>query len=191
MKQFSGFEAKKTGGSSREILPAGGYVCTILSAKEEVYSWGSKLAVAVDVDEGEYKGFFKKDFDGNDREDRKWRGTFRLTVPNDDGSEQDDWNKRKFGNFVWAVQESNPGYVWNWGEKTLKGKKVGLIWRNKEWEVNGRTGWTTEAGGSTSVENIREGKYRLLKELPLKNRPKTVDTVDAVDTVDNEDDLPF
>ena len=34
MKQFNGFEAKKQS-SSREHLPVGGYVCNILSAKEE------------------------------------------------------------------------------------------------------------------------------------------------------------
>ena len=37
MKAFNGFEAKKQGGS-REILPVGGYVCEIKSAKEEVYN---------------------------------------------------------------------------------------------------------------------------------------------------------
>ena len=86
MRQFSGFKAEKAS-SGREILPAGGYVCEIKSAKEEEFDWGSRLALAIDVVEGEYAGFFKKDFDGNDREDKKWRGIYRISIPKDDGSE--------------------------------------------------------------------------------------------------------
>ncbi len=187
MKQFSGFKAEKAS-SGREILPAGGYVCEIKSAKEEIFDWGSRLALAIDVVEGEYAGFFKKDFDGNDREDKKWRGIYRLSIPKDDGSEKDGWTKRTFGNFIYAVQESNPGYTWNWDEKTLKGKKVGVLYRNKEWEYNGRSGWTTEAAGSAPIEDVRKGVCKPLKDKPLANRPQTA----AVEeTVDDEDSLPF
>lgn len=189
MKAYNDFKAERTGGSKREILPAGGYVCNILSVKEETMSWGSRLVLAIDVAEGEYKGFFKKDFDSNDREDKKWRGIYRVNIPNDDGTDQDNWTKRKFGNFIWSVQESNPGYTWDWNEKSLKGKKIGVIYRNREWEMNGRTGWTTEAGGSASIDEIRSGKFRLLKDRPLKNRP--TEQTDSAEIVDSEDMLPF
>jgi len=190
MKAFNGFEAKKQGGS-REILPVGGYVCEIKSAKEEVFDWGSRLALAIDVVEGEFAGFFKKDFDGNDREDKKWRGIYRISIPKDDGTEQDGWTKRTFGNFIWAVQESNPGYVWNWDEKTLKGKKIGIIYRNREWEMNGNTGWTTEAGGAICVEDCRAGKFKMLKDKPLKDRPAQNKTASSPDVAVDEEDLPF
>lgn len=194
MKQFSGFEAKKTGGGSRAILPAGGYVCDIKSAKVEEYQGGkySSLVLAIDVAEGEHAGFFRKDYDGNDREDKKWRGVYRISIPTDDGSEQDAWTKRTFGNFIWAVQESNSGFVWEWDEKKLKGKKVGVIFRNREWAIDGNTGWTTEAGGSASVEDIRSGNFRPLKDKPLKNRPAASGSVSAPDVaVEDESDLPF
>ena len=185
MKQFSGFESKRST-SGRETLPAGGYVCQIQGAREEKYSWGSALILAIDVCEGEYAGIWKRDYDGNDREDKKWRGTFRVSIPLDDGSERDAWTKRTFNNMVWAIEQSNPGYTWNWDEKTLKGKKIGIIYRNREWEFNGNTGWTTEAGGSDSIDNIRNGKFKPMKDRPLKNRPAQV-----ADVVDSEDDLPF
>ena len=191
MKKFNGFEAKKAGGS-REILPAGGYVCDIVSAKEESTNWGDRLVLAIDVCEGEYAGFFKRDYQSNDREDKKWRGTFRIDCPKDDGSEQDAWTKRKFGNFIWAVQESNSGYSWDWDEKKLKGKKVGVIFRNKEWEIDGRTGWTTEAGGSDSAQNIRDGKFKLLKDKPLKVRQIVKENTSSSFTeIEDDDDLPF
>ena len=191
MKQYADFKAEKTA-SGRELLPVGGYVCEIKRAKEESYSWGSRLVLAIEVIEGEYAGFWKRDFDNNTRDDKKWRGIFRINCPTDDGSEQDSWTKRKFGNFIWAVQESNPGYVWNWDEKTLKGKKIGLIYRNFEWEMDGKTGWSTEAGGAISVDDCRNGKFKLLKDRPLKDRPvQSQADASAPDTVEDESDLPF
>ena len=38
MKQFSGFESKKSGG--REHLPVGGYVAKIMKTEEVIYDWG-------------------------------------------------------------------------------------------------------------------------------------------------------
>ena len=188
MKQFSGFKAEKAAGA-REILPAGGYVCEVKSVEIKEYSNNySALVLLIEVIEGEYAGFFKKDYLANTREDKQWRGKYSVSIPRDDGSEMDGWTKRTFGNFVWAVQESNPGYIWDWDEKKLKGKKLGVIYRNREWERDGNTGWTTEAGGSASVEDIRSGSYRPLKDKPLKDRP-VQSTAPAA--AEDEDDLPF
>ena len=189
MKKWSDFEAKKSSSGVREILPAGGYVCEIKSAKVEEYSGGlSTLILAIEVVEGQYAGFFKKDFDQNTREDKKWRGTYRINLPKDDGSEMDAWTKRTFGNFIWSVQESNAGYTWDWEEKKLKGKKLCVIYRNREWDMNGKTGWTTEAAGSASVDEIRAGSFRMLKDKPLKNRPAPTAEPEPID---DESDLPF
>ena len=189
MKSYSDFSAKKVSGG-REILPAGGYVCKILSVKTEENEWGSKLALAIDVTEGEYTGFFKKDFDSNDREDKKWRGIYRVNIPKDDRSEQDAWTKRSFGNFIWAIQESNTGYIWDWDEKKLKGKTLGVLFRNKEWAMEDRTGWTTEAAGSASADDVRTGSFKPLKDKPLKNRPQ-VESSSSNESIEDPDDLPF
>lgn len=169
MKQYSDFKAERSGGG-REILPAGGYVCQIMSAKVESSEWGDTLIIAHDVCEGEFSGLFKRDYDNNTMETRKWRGTFRIKVPMDDGTDYDVSKKKWFNHFIWAIEQSNPGYAWAWDEKTLKGKKVGLIYRNKEWEMGDRRGWTTEAAGSDSIDNIRNGKFKMLKDkaLPVK-----------------------
>lgn len=191
MKAFSNYEAKRST-SNKETLPAGGYVCQIQGARVEQYNNGfSSLVLAIDVIEGEYAGIWKKDYDNNDREDKKWRGTFRISIPKDDGSEQDAWTKRTFGNAMWAIEQSNPGYTWDWDEKKLKGKKIGVIYRNREWEYNGNTGWTTEAGGSESVENIRAGKFKMLKDKPLKNKGASSAAVTDYDEAGSEEELPF
>ena len=196
MKAFNGFKAEKAAGS-REILPAGGYVCEIKTAKVEEYhsSKGdfSSLVLAIDVAEGQFAGFFKKDYEQNTNEDKKWRGRYAISIPRDDGSEQDSWTKRTFNNFIWAVQESNPGFTWEWDEKKLKGKKLGVLFRNKEWEYNDKSGWTTEAAGSVSVEDIRTGNFKPLKDKALnKDKPKEETKPQFTEEpASNEDDLPF
>ena len=175
--------------SGRETLPAGGYVCNILSARVESGEWGDTLVIAHDVAEGEYAGIFKRDYENNTRDDKKWRGTFRLRLPKDDGTEQDAWKKRSLANFLWAIEQSNPGYSFNWDEKTLKGKKIGLLYRNKEWEYNGNSGWTTEAAGTESIDNIREGKFKMLKDKALPTKTVTPVFTEMEDS--DEGSLPF
>lgn len=187
MKQFGGFEAKKS--AAREPLPAGGYVAKILNAEEVSYDWGSVLLISFDIMEGQYKDFFAKDYKEQDREDKKWRGTYRLSEPKDDGSEKDGWTKRTFGNAIWSVEESNPGYHWDWNEVGLKEKIVGVLFRNREWEMNGNTGWTTECCALASVDDIRQGKYRQPKDKPLKTSGAS--NSNFMPASDNSGDLPF
>lgn len=188
MKPYNGFESKKSGGN-HEPLPAGGYVAKILNVEEVSYQWGSVLLLSFDILEGAFKDFFGKDYRSQDLEDKKWRGTYRLRVPLDDGSEKDGWTKRTFGNAIWSVENSNPGYHWDWNEQGLKGKIVGVLFRNKEWEMNGNTGWTTECCALTSVEDIRNGKFRQPKDKPLKNKP--VSETGTFYDVKDDGPLPF
>lgn len=190
MRAFKGYEAKKQGGA-REILPAGGYVAKILNAEEKRYDWGDVLLISFDISEGEHSGFFNKDYQENTNEDKKWRGTYRLNIPKDDGSEKDGWTKNAFGGAMWAIEESNQGYTWNWDEKSLKGKTVGVLFRNKEWEMNGNTGWTTECCKLESADDIRNGKFRMPKDKPLKNKQSNAsDFVPNVE-VDDGEKLPW
>lgn len=189
MKPFEGFEAKKSAGA-RELLPAGGYVAKISDCEEIRYDWGLVLKISFDIVEGEYTDFFKKDYKDQDREDKKWRGTFRLNVPKDDGSEKDDWAKRAFGNSIWSIEASNPGYHWDWDETKFKGKTVGVLFRNKEWEMNGNTGWTTECCALTSVDDIRQGKFKMPKDKPLKAL-SGADSGNFSAPAPVNDDLPF
>ena len=186
MKRFNGYEARKQ--SAREILPAGGYVAKIMHVEELVYTWGNVLAISFDITEGDYRGFFDKDYKDNTNEDKKWRGIYRLNEPKDDGSESDGWTKNTFNGAMWAIEQSNPGYHFDWDEKSLIGKTVGVIFRNREWEMNGNTGWTTEAGMLESADNIRAGKYKLMKDKPLK---KTSAAPAIQPAAENSDDLPW
>lgn len=146
-------------------LPAGGYVCKIQGAKIRTFDGknGSfeRLEVAVDIVEGEYKDHFRRDFDSQNTEDKKWRGVLRLYVPSGDGSDQDNWSAAKLKRFISDVEDSNPGYHWDWEEQKLKGKLVGLTFRREEWEWGGKTGWKTNPFQAYTVEDIRQNKFQL------------------------------
>lgn len=192
IKPYSGYEAAKAPSSSREPLPAGGYVARLHAPRLEAYSWGTVLVLPLDIAEGEYANFWRDDFAANPREDKKWRGNLRITLPKDDGSEKDGWAKRVFNNFVWAIEESNPGYKWRWDETTLNGKLLGVIYRNKEWEMNGTTGWTTEAFSTTSVACIRDGAYSIPKDKFLTRAPSAVpSSFTPLPPDDDGGELPF
>ena len=190
MKSFNGLEIKKSV-SANEPLPAGGYVAKILNAKVEEYSWGEVLVISFDIAEGEYKDFFSKQYKENTREDKKWKGNFRLTVPNE-GNQYFDSQKRAFGNAIWAIEESNPGYHWDWNENALKGKMVGVLFRNFEYDVDGRQGWSTECCTFVSVEDVRTGNFKHPKDKPLRNKTANnaiESNLSALDDLDAE--LPF
>ncbi len=192
IKSYTGMKAEKT--ISNTPLPVGGYVAKIVGARIEEYSWGAVVVVAFDIAEGEYAGFFKKQFDDNQNEDKKWKGTYRLTIP-EEGSQYFESNQRTFNNFIYAMEDSNNGYHYDCDETKFKGKLLGVIYRNKEWEMDGRTGWTTECGAVTDITSIREGSFRMLKDKPLKNSTSSVGTQNNSNyaTMENlsDDDLPF
>lgn len=171
MKAFKDYYTTKAYGSGTEQLPKGGYVCKIMKASVESGQYGEQLVVALDIAEGDYKDFFANEYRAQDREDKKWHGNYYLSIPTDDGSEKDGWTKRKFKTFTNAVEDSNAGYTWNWDENTLKGKLFGGLFIEKERLYQGKIYTSTICGGATSIGAIKEGKYKLPKDRPVKNAP--------------------
>lgn len=196
MKQLKGFETAKviTGGVPQ--LPKGGYVAKILDCKEESsatgYTW---LAISFDIAEGEYKGHFAEQYKANTNENKKWRGTYNAFIPSEDSQYYDE-NLTKFKTMIANIEESNPGYHWDWDETKLKGKMVGVIFGEKEFETesNGII-ILTECRGIRSVECVKNGKFKMpaLKKLngtSSVSTPTTSSTSFAV-IDDSDDDLPF
>ena len=195
MKVLNGY-ASAQAYSDQERLPIGGYVLRILDVKYQENDWGDVIVLSFDIEEGEHKGFFKANYKAQTQEDKKWKGTYRLRVPKDDGSEQDGWTMRRFKTVMQNFEDSNNGYHWNWDEQTLKGKLIGALFNNKEYEFNGRRGFFTNCHSLVPVENIRSGKFSVPADTLLKeNRSASRPVPDAdgflniPDGVDEE--LPF
>ena len=167
MKQFNGFdEAKqKAAYSAGERLPVGGYVCEILGVKLVPGQNGKSdsLTVQFDITEGEYKEFFKKQYEANTSDNRKYKGTKTIWLPTDDGSEKDGWTKTAFARWTNALEDSNSGYKWDWDETKWKGKKIGLIFGETGSLIEGKEVVYTECRKPTSVQSIRDNTFKAEK----------------------------
>ncbi len=157
MQQFKGYERKEQ--VDFELLPKGAYVIKLLSVKEEYNtdkgtSW---LKIAFDIAEGEYKDFYKKVFDGNTKEDKKWPNdaVLYITCPTDN-SEQ--WLIDNFNKFMTAVEDSNEGFHWNWDESILKDKLVGAKFCNEQSEYQNKIYDHTKAKWFINAQKVRDGK---------------------------------
>ena len=159
--------------TDRQKLPLGAYVCKIKQVRIQDNSFGSQLAMLFDISEGEYAGYFKGDFDANTAEDKKWRGVLRVWLPKDDGSEKDEITKRSFKGMVTSFEKSNPGYVFDWNENSLVGKTIGVLFRNEEWDYNGKHGWAVRPFRAISADMVRNNEFTIPKDKPLTNSQNT------------------
>jgi len=169
MKAFNGFDDAKKQAQAGSIgrLPAAGYVCKILGVAYDAGTDGKSdvLTIQFDICEGEHADYFRKQYEANTSEDKKWKGVKRIYIPTDDGSERDGWTKKTFAGWIAAVEESNPGYAWDWDEKKLKGKTVGIVFGETGTVIDGKEIVYTEARFGASVEKIRSNDYPLAKFL--------------------------
>ena len=190
IKSYNGYKPERT--TARETLPAGGYVAKIMDATVINYDWGDVLKVDFDIAEGEYKGFFAADYRNNTNDDKKWRGTYRINIPNE-SNQYFDSQRKSFNNFIACLEETNSGFHFDWDESKLKGKGIGVLFRNKEWEYNGSTGWTTECCAVTTAKDVREGNFKMPKDKPLKAKTASTGTysASAFAPVEDDSDLPF
>lgn len=165
MKQFGGFEdaqknARYTGG---EKLPVGAYVAKIMNVRYTPGENGNsdRIDVQFDIAEGEYKGFFKKQFDENTAEDKKWKGKTSIYVPKDDGSEKDGWTKNSFAKWTNALEDSNTKYKWDWDESKWKGLSVGLMFAETGNVIEGKEVVYTEVRYPLSVEEAKKPDIKI------------------------------
>lgn len=174
------------------ILPAGGYICKILNAEEtESRNGKPMLKVSFDIDEGEYKGYFRDLFKGwkensDDPATVKWpfTGTKWVMFYNSEGK-----TNRDFKSFCTALEDSGTK-VWindTFDVNGLRGATLGLIFRREEHEYNNARSWRTVPVGFRSVKTIEDGNYNVPEDKPLPEPVLTeTDSFTALD-----EDLPF
>lgn len=196
MRAFRDYDSTKTL-PQNEQLPPDGYILKVLSVKyqpAEKAEQSDQIIISFDIDSGDYAGFYKRNYQNQTGEDKKWKGNFRIWVPNDDGSEKDAFTKRRFKTVITAFEESNAGFHWDWDEQKLKGKQIGGVFNQKEYDFNGRTGFFTQCKFLTTVEQIAKRTYKQPDTDYLKNRPaSTTDPDDFMKIPDDidDDELPF
>lgn len=191
MKNLSNSYNQAKAYTAQAKLPAGAYKLKVKQVKyEEGQSGKSDVIIfAFDICEGEFKDFYQQEFDANTNEDKKWKGTYRLYVPTEDGSDSDNWTMRRFKSVMTGFEEANNGFVWNWDEKKLKGLTIGGVFGEREWEWNGRTGMRTECSYFCGLDYLAKAKIPAPKYL----NKTSASTSEGFNTIpdDDADELPF
>ena len=149
-------------------LPAGAYICQIMNVEEQTNDYGTKLILAFDIVEGEFKDFYKEQYGSQTQEDKKWKGNFRIACP-DDNAEENDWKLRMLKSSIHKFEDSNQGYHWDWDEQKLKGLKVGILVRDKEYDYEGRHGFWSEPFALITVDDVKNGNFEVPETKYLDN----------------------
>lgn len=176
-------------------LPVGGYELTIVGAKVEQFTNCEILKIAFDiVNHEQFSGFYANRFKSAKAQnpDAKWGGVFDVFIPKDDGSELDGYTKQAFKRFITSVEKSNEGYVWNWDEKSLKGKAFGGIFGREEFITKeGDRKFAVKCRFPRSIDSIRSGNYKIPEDKLLKGLNTATATLDDYEEILDPDDMPF
>lgn len=196
MKPIEGFKAEQNS-ASFPMLPKGLYTAKIMGAKVEGNAPDQRLIIRLDISEGEFIGYYSRRYKADQARGSqytvKYKGDYVLQVPDKSNPNrqkyewQYDQDVRTFSGAIWAIEQSNPGYHWDWNEDGLKGKSVGI--NVCEGTYNGNP--YTRIGRLESLEEMKAGKVKVMKDMkprgdaqPAQSAPETFTRVD-------EEDIPF
>ena len=149
IKDFEKVEAK--GMDDFKGLPIGAYECVIKDARinHNEITGKNTLKISVDIASGEYKDFFKKSYENDTRIDKKWNNNAVRYLA------YEGENVSYFKGFLTIVENSNPGYKWDWEESTLRDKKLVGVFQYEEYE---------KQDGTKGIK-VRLSKFRSLDKL--------------------------
>lgn len=178
MRKPRGYDEAQTYSDSYK-LPAGGYVVKIHAAQVGKYPDGNEyLEIKFDIAEGEYRGFYQKQYDNQTFEPKKYKGTIKINAPKEDGTDQDNWTLKNFKTQIDALQDSDPNFdAWTPKEELntdgMIGLEAGLLFRNKEYDYKGNRGFWTEPFRFIAVKRIRDGNFTTPKDKLLNDNSTT------------------
>jgi len=167
-----------------ETLPVGGYKCVVKKVSCEKTQAGKEfLKIGFDIAEGKYKDFYQKKLANDTRENPKWSGIWTVFT---EGYEPNTTNS-KFKGLITSIEASNEGFSFDFDEQKLVNKKVGLVFREEEFE-----GFDGEI--KTATKPFRACVYDKTEEAKIPNK-KTLSTKSEANddfvTISDNDDLPF
>ena len=162
----------------------GGYILEIVAVEDVPMNpqtgKGDYLRIDYDIAQGEFKGYYTKQnerFGGG-----KW---FANVIKS--------YKEKALGmfkHFTNCVEESNPGFKWNWQEQKLVGLRFGATLQEEEYEKNdGSIGTRLVVKDIKTVEQIMNGDFKVPTTKKLE---RTIAPVSDFAVIDNStDDLPF
>lgn len=175
MKKLDGYEQAEARTGEYEQLPVGGYVCKILQVKAEEpepdagKSYDVLLRIGFDIVEGEHAGYFKRQFERKValNPNAKWPGMYYQTAK---GGEAAGY----FKGFITAIEQSNPGYKWDWDERKLKGKLFGGVFGEEEYVGNdGNIRASVKCVWVRSADKIRNGDFTIPEKKTVSGKSRS------------------
>ena len=182
MKPIKDFDKVQASGDF-ERLPAGGYVIRIQSAKDDHpqgATENSMLRITYDIAEGPEAGRYMNEPAENDYRHQFIRSYKEKALG-------------MFKAFTNALEESNPGYKWDWKEQALTGKILGVVIGYEEYEANdGNIKERQRIASCISADRVRKGDFKVpeLKKLESSSRPTPSGIPEGFSPL-NDPDLPF
>ena len=171
-----------------ERMTPGGHIVKIMNVRQDM-SRNSRpmIVVSFDICEGSpLDGFYRRKHDRrkNAGFTTGWGGVIRFMIYENDGKSTNKFLKV----FATSVEESNPGYQFNFDESSLADKLVGLVFGEEEYLGNdGKPHTSVKAQKARNVESIRAG----VPVPPAKKlNPASAQPVKTFTEVE-DDELPF
>lgn len=162
----------------------GGYCIEIIAVKDVPLDAntgkGDYLKIDYDICHGEFAGYYTKQ---NERFGGEWFANFIRSY------------KEKalgmFKHFINCVQESNPGFVWDWNEQSLVHKYIGVVLQEEEYRKNdGSVGVKLVVKDIKTCEQIMNGEFKVPATKKLAQNAQAQSAPNFV-PIDDLDDLPF
>jgi hypothetical protein len=175
-------------------ITAGGFVGII--KRYDYIPNKNYIRLGIDIAEGQFKDYFEN----RKNKDGSWcyDANVYLSLKDTEGA------IKSFKSNITAIERSNPDYEWDWNEKSLFRKKVGIIVGLKEYATNDGTIKTKPyIKWLRSVDAIRNGDFKVPELEKLAD--ETTSAVNSFMALGNsvknaknsvefdidEDDLPF
>ena len=183
MRKISNWDEIEEYAGGGESLPIGPKFCKITDVDD--IQGKSYLIVYFDIASGEFAGWY----DGIEKRTGRRYGFINRSYK--------DTALGFFKAFITAVEKSNPGYKWDWNEKSLIGKAIVVNYREEEYiSKDGDVKKNVKPFEFRSIQAMKEGKVELQpkpllltpEELAAAKKPAAQTT--SFDEI-ADDDLPF
>lgn len=182
MKPINNYENVQASSGEFARPTAGGYICKIMDVEDvpmNEQGKGDYLRIEYDIADGDFKGYYKEQFD-------KWGGNWNAYFIR-------SYKEKALGmfkHFTNCIEQSNAGYEWDFNEKGLIGKVVGLVLGEEEYQNNaGEIKTKLVVKDVKNIDDIKQGNFKV--PVPKKLTVTTpANNFVPVEPVDNSD-LPW
>ena len=186
MKPISNYDEIKANDGSFSKPTNGGYCVEILAVKEvpltvdrEGKEKGNYLEIEFDICHGDLAGYYAKQHE-------KWGGEWYAKYY----ASFKESALGMFKHFTNCIEESNQPYKWDWDEKKLVGKFLGVVLQEEEYtKNNGTVGVRVKVKEIKTIHDIMNGNFKVPQTKKLD--ASATNTASNWTEVGEDDELPF